>query len=1211
MTKEELHTLLRSPYTQTGWRNIVNAIFPNRDFFSSEQDVPRNTQAQRDKAERIVKFGNILLDDGNELALYEVELKPTEINISKNRVGLRNLLNAEIIPGVVDGALIVYHQKGQVDWRFSFFSKTKYWDADGNEVRKETNPKRYTYVLGKGETCVTPRERFWLLAEKQKRTIKDVLEAFSVEKVSGEFFAKYKKCYQAFVEELTRKDNHIANQIFGVSAQAIAGNEGKIVRDFAKKMLGRLVFLQLLQKKGWLDVPVNEDYGKGNKNFLAEFFDAHKNDAFYSTCLVPLFFETLNNPKDEIFKVTGTKFPYLNGGLFERDEIEKKAKADFLVFPPELFQRLFDFFGEYNFTIDENTPDDLDVGIDPEMLGHIFENLLEDNREKGAFYTPKIFVQYMCQEVLIQYLEIHLGKHEAIERFIRYKELGGEKSKDNFIRKHATQIEKLLDNVKICDPAIGSGAFPMGLLQEIFQAKMALDMTLIDLKGEVKRQIIQNSIYGVDKERGAVDIARLRFWLSLIVDEEVKPGEKPQPLPNFDYKIMQGDSLFESFKGYSLKYHEEPQEQQHVDLFNTQSQINIFQHTHNDLAALEKEFFDPRNNHKKEAIRAKIDQLVAYSIEQSFKDQIADKKHSIQSIRKNLSIQKPKKARQEKNIAQLEQDVEQMQTVLKEIKPLLKKDEKPWFMWHLFFKDVFDAGGFDIVIGNPPYIRQESITAIKPYLEKVDGKINYEVYNSTSDIYTYFFELGHKLLKPDKGVLSYICSKKYTRAKYGQNLRKYLLKNTRITGYVDFNEVQIFGATVDTSIIILQSSSFARNTIYDFPLCIVSNDVSKNEPLVDYFKIHGTAFNSSDLMSESWSFVDMKSVTVKKLIEKTTKKLKDYNLQINYGIKTGYNEAFVINENQRQELLKKEPDFAAFIKPMLRGRDIGKYKITHSNQWLLFIPWHFPLHEVPSIKGASTEAEIAFKEIYPNAYAHFVHHKKLLSQRNKAETGIRYEWYALQRCASTYYRDFDKEKIVWLIISEGAKFSLDKSGAFVNNAAFILTGQYIKYLLAVLNSKSCEWYYDKITNSSGVGTNKWEKIYVEQIPIPEIPESEMRPFEILVDYITFIKKDDTRRINPYTTNAHMATNFEELLDACVYELYFGEHMRERGIAVLDDVRQLLRPIDQFDEETEADKIAEAINAVYDIYKSPGNPIRQRIDSFPAQSPDIINVIQHG
>jgi type I restriction-modification system DNA methylase subunit len=1203
MNKEELHKRLTETYSRESWKQVVNAIFPNREFYATEEIVEATKQAQRDLTEKIIRFGNIDLDDGNSLALYDVELKSNSSNISRNRVGLRNLITSEIIPGFVDGALIVYHQNGHDDWRFSFYSKAKYWDAEGNEIKKETHPKRYTYVLGKGETCVTPRERFWYLAEKRTRTIKDVLEAFSVEKVSNEFFTKYKKHYQAFVDELMQPENLLARQVFGT--------EDKLVRDFVKKMLGRLVFLQFLQKKGWLDVDPEKDFGQGNKEFIPYLFNKFKSENFYTDCLVPLFFDTLNNSYTETYTVTGTKFPYLNGGLFERDEIEKNSKADLFSFRPELFENLFNFFGEYNFTIDESTPDDLDVGIDPEMLGHIFENLLEENHSKGAYYTPKLIVQYMCQEVLIQYLELHLGKNESIAKFIRYNDRGDENGKDNFIRKNASKINNLLDKVRICDPAIGSGAFPMGLLQEILRAKLALDWTLIEKKGDVKRTIIQNSIYGVDKDRGAVDIARLRFWLSLIVDEEVNPGEKPQPLPNFDYKIMQGDSLFESFKDIPLMYQSEPPKiDLQRDLFgNIQDpQLNIFHGIQEELVQLENDFFDPGNNYRKEEIRNKIDKLVATTIEKSIQNELAEKEKQLNAFKKRLTEYPNKK--QLKDLTKHSNDVDHLRESQQEIKKYLKKDEKPYFLWHLYFKEVFDQGGFDIVIGNPPYIRQELITDIKLYLEKLGDKPNYEVYNSTSDLYTYFFELGHKILKPDKGVFSYICSKKYTRAMYGQNLRKYLLAKTQISGYIDFDEVQVFGATVDTSIIFFQKKTNISKD-YTFLFCKVGNDIQKNQPLIDYVTNLGYYYPSSSLISANWSFVDKPKEFVKDIISKSGKLFKNWEFKALRGLLSGFNEAFYISEEKKAYLISTHPLLESFIKPLLRGRDIDRFIYRFEKQYLVLIPSGWT-----DINKGEKVADEFFEEQFPALHSHFLDVQDNFVRNNKKKnvkglfdrTDQGKYWWELRDCA--YLDEFEKEKIIWLVLTDKAKFCLDTSNHYTNNATFIITGNNLKYIMSILNAKVSEWYYDKITNSSGVGTNKWEKVYIEQIPIPEISKNEMSPFEILADYITFIKKFDGR-ISPYTPNEHMAANFEELLDACVYELYFKEHMQEQGITVLDEVKTLLIPIDELEEVAQTTEIIEIINTVYDEYKSTDNIIRRRILDFPVKSPDIINVIQNG
>lgn len=1182
MEKDKLYELLKSEYKPENWKEILTTIFPKRDFFSFEVPLDLSSQYQKDGAKKIIQFGNITLDDGCTLALYEVELKPQK-RIAKNRVELRNLLSAQIIPGVVDGALISYYEKGQSDWRFTFISKSYYWDDLGNAVKKETHPKRYTYVLGKDETIITPRERFWYLIEKRTKTIKDVLEAFSVEKISKEFFAKYKKHYLGFVDALVKSS--AKNTLFQ--------SNDKLIRDFVKKMLGRITFLLFLQKKGWLDVPVNEDYGNGNKRFLQDLFAKNNNDAFYTTCLAPLFFETLNNPNDEIYKVTGTKIPFLNGGLFERDEIEKKKGADFIVFTATLFQELFAFFDEYNFTIDESSPDDQDVGIDPEMLGHIFESLLEDNWEKGAFYTPKIIVQYMCQETLIQYLKAHLGDRNEIEDFIRLKKRGEEDAKENFIRDNAAEINRLLDEVKICDPAIGSGAFPMGLLQEIFQAKLVLNWTLQKDKSKIKREIIQNSIYGVDKDKGAVDIARLRFWLALILDEEVKKGEKPKALPNFDYKIMQGDSLFESYKGYSLKYHEEQEVQVQKNLFEIDNQMNFFKKSHGDLVKLEKEYYDPNNYLRKEAIRSEMDVLVAESIETSFKEKVKEHKNTIKALKAKASSASAIQKKNEQLIKQLEQQIEEMQQALIDIKPLIKKEEKPWFLWHLFFKDVFDKGGFDIVIGNPPYIRQESITDIKPYLEKLDGKPNYEVYNSTSDIYTYFFELGHKILKSNNGVLSFICSKKYARAKFGENLREYLLTKVNIIGYVDFNDVQIFGATVDTSIIFFTSRKTETNN--PFIYCSVGNDIIKNQALIEYINLNGIIYDSSLLTKQSWSFVSKSFHSIKDIIDKKGVPIKEWDLKINWGIKTGLDEVFIIGSEKKDLLIKADKANLEVIKPILRGRNIKRYKIDFDNQYVIFLRRGVDIEKYPTIKEYLLPH---FEKLNP----------KKPGDKNGRKPGP-YKWFEIQDNVS-FFDDFEKEKIVWLVLADKPNFAIDKNKYYAKNSAFIATGENLKYLVALFNSKVIEWYFNIIATSSGVGTNRWEKVYVETIPFPSISKPEMLPFEILVDYITFIKKT-TQRISTYTTNEHMATNFEELVDACVYELYFKEHMQQQGITVIKEVTELLQPIDHLDEETDQQKIIKIINAVYDEYKSSDSIIRKRIESFPSKSADIINVIQNG
>lgn len=577
MTTEQINNLFKQPYNQAGWRQFLGEAFSNAHLLANPDIL---TGIDSNVASQVQKLGYIILNENGierHIAVYEVTLAPGII-LERNRVGLRNLLRKYWKD--IDAAFIAYHRPGSAKWRFTYVSELTGFDADGEFIKIKTEPKRYTYVLGEGESIRTAAERFITLAAKgSKASLEDVKEAFSVEKLSKAFFDEYKKHYDIFCAFMVSKPN---------ISQTIFNGDEKGIRDFNKKLLGRLVFLYFIQKKGWLGVPDTEDWGSGDLNFLSNRFENFKDkDLFYSEFLSPLFFETLNQKRENDIALflngKGTdnlKIPYLNGGLFEEDD--KKHRN--LIFTANLFEDLFKFFNQYNFTIYEDDPNDHTVAVDPEMLGHIFENLLEDNKDKGAYYTPKEIVHYMCQESLIEYLttwfenkgyEIvgysSLGKDhlpelfpinesrkgqmmleidlkstgKQIDRILIEKLLKKKLNEDDkkLVKQHAAEFHLALDSVKICDPAIGSGAFPMGLLHEIFTAKQTLHAfefgnTKNFDASAVKLNIIQNSIYGVDIERGAVDIARLRFWLSLIVDEP-----KPKALPNLDYKIVVGNSL--------------------------------------------------------------------------------------------------------------------------------------------------------------------------------------------------------------------------------------------------------------------------------------------------------------------------------------------------------------------------------------------------------------------------------------------------------------------------------------------------------------------------------------------------------------------------------------------------------------------------------------------------------------------------------------------
>ncbi|MCF2577226.1 DNA modification methylase, partial [Phocaeicola barnesiae] len=518
MTLAELKNKLSVRFDFEIWKGILTEMFPKVEFFT------RINRISHDLVKSGGQVGTIRLDDGRSLAIYTFEVSDNVL-INRNRKGLREIAAKTVDQSIIHGVLAFYYSKNVPDYRLTFIAKQTSFNEDGELIKSETAPKRYTFLLGENEPCRTAADRLYELISKKKNSsiyLADVTEAFSVERLNKEFFAGYKAQYMKFLKLLS---------------------DTKTNRDYVKKLLGRLVFLQFLQKKGWMGVPASRsDWEGGDKNYLSHLIERYEgNDRLLSDVLEYLFFNTLNEKREgdiaDARLGENIKIPYLNGGLFEKDSIDKLD----IDFPYSNFKELMDFFAMYNFTIDENDPDDSEVGIDPEMLGHIFENLLEDNKDKGAFYTPKEIVQYMCRQSVIQYLKTHEPNEqyaEPIEQLIN----NGIVLPVLQTKSVASRFMQLLKGVKVCDPAIGSGAFPMGILYVLYHAIHHLQ-SHVEPHGsfnstQTKRDIIQNNIFGVDIEQGAVDIARLRFWLALVVD-----AEEPQPLPNLDYKIVCGNSI--------------------------------------------------------------------------------------------------------------------------------------------------------------------------------------------------------------------------------------------------------------------------------------------------------------------------------------------------------------------------------------------------------------------------------------------------------------------------------------------------------------------------------------------------------------------------------------------------------------------------------------------------------------------------------------------
>ena len=555
--------VIESRYNRQNWQLLLHDIFGYKiKFWNTPSVVSTSSQF----AKQALWLGTITLSDNQTISVYEVELADS-VDIERNRRGIRDMLLTDWRNNGNAGAFMFCYRKSESVLRFSYVSEAWTFADDGSYQKESTDAKRFTYLLGEGHRSRTAIQQFEKLRDSSL-TLKDLTKAFSVDAVSDMFFDGYKKQYEDIIQYITGKrmvkvankwEEQIKNDPCEEIMQEFAHfqNPEKAVRDYVKKLMGRLVFLQFLQKKGWLGVPAGEPWGKGDTEFIQTLFaQCNDKDHFVDNVLEPLF-DDLNTEREgdnSQLSILNYQFklPYLNGGLFERDATDETE----FPLPAKYMQSLLDFFASYNFTIDENDPDDAEVGVDPEMLGRIFENLLEDNKDKGAFYTPKEIVSYMCRESLIAYLQTGIedeATKEAIRQFVTTHDVNALGTNDRSAegrlqgKKFRQQVDEALKNVKICDPAIGSGAFPMGLLKELFQCRTALEGISQHQAAEIKKHIIQQNIYGVDIERGAVDIARLRFWLSLIVDEET-----PQALPNLDFKIMQGNSLLEQYKGVDL-----------------------------------------------------------------------------------------------------------------------------------------------------------------------------------------------------------------------------------------------------------------------------------------------------------------------------------------------------------------------------------------------------------------------------------------------------------------------------------------------------------------------------------------------------------------------------------------------------------------------------------------------------------------------------------
>ena len=1120
MDKKQAQALIKETFESTfdkgrfvGFvKNLLNDV-EEATFMYKGNYIPDAYEQYINTLERIGKY----TDGEHKIDILIAKLKK-ETSIERARTMQRNFvawyLNGSRGGELKDGALVAFVAPNEEDWRFSLV-KMDYRFEEGKKgrmrVKEEFTPaRRWSFLVGINENSHTAQSQLVdLVADDETNpAIVQLEEAFNIEKVTKEFFEKYRDLFlwtEETLEDIVKKDKKIKGDFEDKKINTI---------DFSKKLLGQIVFLYFLQKKGWFGVRRDADWGTGPKGFLRELFESkhgsYKN--FFNDILEPLFYEALRIDRshdDDYYSKLNCRIPFLNGGLFDPINNYDWMHTDILL-PNDLFSNdyktkegdkgnsILDIFDRYNFTVKEDEPLEKEVAVDPEMLGKVFENLLEvkDRKSKGTYYTPREIVHYMCQQSLINYLATELEGRvfkDDIETLIKYGEQVNEnelmamikEQKVNTgeqktttikpmlpesIRQSAELLDEKLINIKVCDPAIGSGAFPVGMMSEIVKTRNALSAYLKNKNRTIynfKRECIEKSLYGVDIDSGAVEIAKLRLWLSLVVDEE--DIKQIKPLPNLDYKIVCGNSLLGVEK----------------DLFNS--------HLFSELERLKPLLFNEINPNKKQQHKKQIDELIR-QITHGHKE----------------------------------------------------------FDFEVYFSEVFHdkKKGFDIVIANPPYVGEKGHKEIFQEIKK--GGLG-RFYQGKMDLFYFFFHLSLNLGKQDSNI-AFITTNYYPTATGAKKLRQDFKERAIIRNLVNFNELKIFESALGqhNMITILEkgqdSDAIAKNSmtqrreiatpeilqqilnlkdketsyyrvtqesLYDgveFYIRLTGSSIETNNPIqaiLEKLKIQGDLLEN--VCNVNQGIVTGADKVSKKHIEK-------------YNIKSVLGEGvFVLNRKEINDLNFSEKE-KEILKPFYKNSDIKKWVTERKTDEKLFFI------------GKDVTERMLERE-FPKIANHLKKFKKIMVEKRKNLNERLDQWFSLNR-GTAHPWIFQSPKIIAPQRSPRNIFGYNEISWYASADVYFITGKdksvSLKYVLALLNSSLYYlWLYHR-------GKRKGESLELYQKPLSEIPIkrtslSQQQPFIALVDRVLEVTKDED-----YSDNAgkqKKVKEYEQQIDQIVYELY--------------------------------------------------------------------------
>jgi adenine-specific DNA-methyltransferase len=936
--------------------------------------------------------------------------------------------------------------------------------------------------------------------------------------------------------------------------------------------INRILFLKLLEAQ-------LITYHKGDKSYSFLNLDKIKN---YDE-LNSLFFQVLARKYDErnedVIKVF-EKVPYLNSSLFEPAEIEQNTLfisnlSDDKTIPIisstvlkdlhgkkrtgklNTLEYLFEFLNAYDFSGEgsEEIQEENKSLINASVLGLIFEKI--NGYKDGSFFTPGFITMYMCRETI---------RKAVVQKFNETKNWNCKDLEDLYDKiEDRNEANEIVNSLKICDPAVGSGHFLVSALNEMIAVKKHLkilqdrdgkrlkeyhieivndELIVTDEEGELfgynpkskesqriqetlfheKQTIIENCLFGVDINPNSVKICRLRLWIELLKNAYYKNATELETLPNIDINIKCGNSLVSRFD---------------IDA-DLKKALKKSKYTIESYRVAVDSYRNARTKeHKREMEQLITDIKSDFRSEISFNDPKVKKLEKLSGELFHMTNQgqlfemsRKEKAAQNKKVNKLNEDTKKLEAEIEQIKA--NKIFENAFEWRFEFPEVLnddgDFVGFDAVIGNPPYVQ---IQKMEFDFDSIKSK--YQTFEKMGDIYALFYEKGLEILT-SKGVLSFITSNKWLRANYGQSLRQFLCSNTHCHQLIDFNYFQVFPeASVDTNIL-----TFTRGSTEGIKNATYVQQGLELENITEYVEQNKIAI--SGLSSNYWSITPEEEKSINDKLKSDGKELKDWNININYGIKTGFNDAFIINNKTRSELISKDPKSAELIFPYLRGRDIRKYGIHHDDLYLITTLPSLKIN-INDYQGIKEYLEQFLPKLNQTGET-FINSEGEIEKTRKKTNG---KWFEIQDSIA-YWEDFKKEKLVYAEtmrihkndLSNFPRFGFDNDSFYCDKTTFIATGEHIKYLLGLLNSKLGRYLIKEYVTKLDTGGYMMQKVLLETIPIKVPSPEEQANIETLVHLVIDSKKE----------NLQADTNdLEAQIDQLVYQLY---NFTEEEIEIIEN-----------------------------------------------------------